>query len=42
LITRFSAASQRYEGMLKSDEARRDSLVGRQEAHGQYFYPPKA
>jgi hypothetical protein len=42
LINRFSAASQRYEGMLKSVEARRDSLAGRQEAHGQYFYPTKA
>ena len=41
LITRFSAASQRYEAVLKNVEARRNSLPARQEAHGQYFYPPK-
>jgi hypothetical protein len=41
LINRFSAASQRYEAMLKNVEARRNSLPARQEAHGQYFYPPK-
>jgi hypothetical protein len=42
LINRFSAAAQRYEAVLKNVEARRNSLPGRQEAHGQYFYPPKA
>jgi hypothetical protein len=40
LISRFSAASQRYEAMQKSVEARRNSLPARQEAHGQYSYPP--
>lgn len=41
LIERFSAAAQRYEAVLKNVEARRNSLPARQEAHGQYFYPPK-
>jgi hypothetical protein len=41
LVNRFSAASQRYEAVLKNVEARRKSLPARQEAHGQYSYPPK-
>jgi len=41
LVNRFSAAAQRYETVLKSMEARRGSLSGRQEAHGQYAYPAK-
>jgi hypothetical protein len=41
LINRFSAAAQRYEAVLKNVEARRNSQPARQEAHGQYFYPPK-
>ena len=41
LINRFSAAAQRYEAVLKNVEARRDSMPARQEAHGQYSYPPK-
>ena len=41
LVNRFSAATQRYEVALKNIEARRNSLPGRQEAHGQYSYPPK-
>jgi hypothetical protein len=41
LVNRFSAASQRYEAVLKNVEARRNSLPARQEAHGQYFYPAK-
>ena len=39
LITRFSAASQRYEAVLKNVEARRNSMPAKQEAHGQYSYP---
>jgi hypothetical protein len=39
LVNRFSAASQRYEAVLKNVEARRNSLPARQEAHGQYSYP---
>jgi len=39
LVNRFSAASQRYEAVLKSVEARRGSLTVRQEAHGQYAHP---
>ena len=39
LITRFSAAAQRYEAALKNVSARRNSLPTRQEAHGQYSYP---
>jgi hypothetical protein len=42
LINRFSAAAQRYEGVLKNVEARRDSLPARQEQHGQYSYPMKS
>jgi hypothetical protein len=41
LVNRFSAAAQRYEAVLKNVEARRNSLPARQEAHGQYSYPPK-
>jgi hypothetical protein len=41
LVNRFSAATQRYEMALKNTEARRKSLPGRQEAHGQYSYPPQ-
>lgn len=41
LVNRFSAATQRYEGALKNIEARRKSLPARQEAHGQYSYPPQ-
>jgi hypothetical protein len=41
LVNRFSSAAQRFEAMQKSVEARRGSLPGRQEAHGQYSYPPK-
>jgi hypothetical protein len=41
LVNRFSAASLRYEAVLKNVEARRNSLPARQEAHGQYSYPPK-
>jgi hypothetical protein len=41
LVNRFSSAAQRYEAMQKSVEARRGSLPGRQEAHGQYSYPAK-
>ena len=41
MITRFSAAAQRYEAVLKSVEARRNSLPAKQESHGQYSYPPK-
>jgi hypothetical protein len=41
LVSRFSAAQQRYEAMLKNVEARRNSLPARQEAHGRYSYPPK-
>jgi hypothetical protein len=40
LISRFSAASQRYEAALKNVEARRNSLPAKQEQHGQYAYPP--
>jgi hypothetical protein len=39
LVTRFSAAAQRYEAVLKNVAARRNSLPARQEAHGQYSYP---
>lgn len=42
LISRFSAAAQRYEAALKNVEARRNSLPNRQEAHGQYSYPVKS
>jgi hypothetical protein len=35
LVNRFSAAAQRYEAVLKSVEARRNSLPARQEAPGQ-------
>jgi hypothetical protein len=41
LVSRFSAAAQRYEAVLKNVEARRNSLPARQEAHGQYSYPAK-
>jgi hypothetical protein len=41
MVNRFSAAAQRYEAVLKNVEARRNSLPARQEAHGQYSYPPK-
>jgi hypothetical protein len=41
LVNRFSAASQRYEAVLKNVEARRKSLPAKQEAHGQYSYPSK-
>ena len=41
LVNRFSAASLGYEAVLKNVEARRNSLPARQEAHGQYSYPPK-
>ena len=41
LVNRFSAAALRYEAVLKNVEARRNSLPARQEAHGQYSYPPK-
>jgi hypothetical protein len=41
LVNRFSAAAQRYEAVLKNVEARRNSMPAKQEAHGQYFYPPK-
>src|ERR1022692_162820 len=33
LVNRFSAASQRYEAVLKNVEARRSSLPARQEVH---------
>jgi hypothetical protein len=39
LVTRFSAATQRYEAVLKNVQARRKSLPAKQEAHGQYSYP---
>jgi hypothetical protein len=39
LVTRFSAATQRYEAVLKNVQARRQSLPAKQEAHGQYSYP---
>jgi hypothetical protein len=39
LITRFSAAAQRYEAAVKNVSARRNSLPAKQEAHGQYAYP---
>jgi hypothetical protein len=42
LVTRFSAAAQRYEAVLKNVAARRSSLPARQEAHGQYSYPAKS
>jgi len=42
LITRFSAASQRYEAVLKNVEARRNSMPAKQESHGQYAYPAKS
>jgi hypothetical protein len=42
LITRFSAAAQRYEAALKNVSARRNSLPAKQEAHGQYSYPAKS
>jgi hypothetical protein len=35
LVSRFSAAAQRYEVMLKNVEARRNSLPAKQESHGQ-------
>jgi hypothetical protein len=41
LVSRFSAAAQRYEAVLKNVEARRNSLPARQEAHGQ-FLPAEA
>jgi hypothetical protein len=41
LVDRFSSAAQRYEAVLKNVEARRNSLPAKQEAHGQYSYPPK-
>jgi hypothetical protein len=41
LVNRVSAAAQRYEAVLKNVEARRNSMPAKQEAHGQYFYPPK-
>ncbi len=41
LVNRFSAAAQRYEAVLKNVEARRNSEPAKQEAHGQYSYPPK-
>jgi hypothetical protein len=42
MVGRFSAAAQRYEAVLKSVEARRNSTPARQESHGQYAYPAKA
>jgi hypothetical protein len=42
LVTRFTAATQRYEAVLKNVEARRKSLPAKQEEHGQYFYPTKS
>jgi hypothetical protein len=42
LITRFSAAAQRYEAAQKNAAARRDSLPHKQEEHGQYSYPVKS
>jgi hypothetical protein len=39
LITRFSAAAQRYEAALKNVAARRNSLPNKLESHGQYSYP---
>jgi hypothetical protein len=42
LITRFSAAAQRYEAAVKNVSARRNSLPAKQEAHGQYSYPEKS
>ncbi len=41
LVNRFTAAAQRYESVLKNVEARRNSMPAKQEAHGQYSYPPK-
>ncbi|MGD0732571.1 MAG: hypothetical protein ABR956_15020 [Terracidiphilus sp.] len=41
LVGRFSAASQRYEALLKNVEARRNSLPAKQESHGRYSYPSK-
>jgi hypothetical protein len=40
MVTRFSAAAQRYEAVLKNVEARRNSMPAKQEQHGQYCYPP--
>ena len=42
LVNRFSAAAQRYEVTLKMLAARRNSMPEKQEAHGQYSYPPKS
>jgi len=39
LITRFSAAAQRYEAAVKNVAARRSSLPNKLESHGQYSYP---
>jgi hypothetical protein len=41
LITRFSAASQRYEVAQKNMAARRNSPASREETQGQDFYPAK-
>jgi hypothetical protein len=39
LITRFSAAAQRYEAAVRNVAARRNSLPNKLESHGQYSYP---
>ncbi|MGA2849966.1 MAG: hypothetical protein ABSE46_13285 [Terracidiphilus sp.] len=41
LVSRFSAAAQRYEAAVKNVEARRNSMPSKQEQHGQYAYPVK-
>jgi hypothetical protein len=41
LIERFSVAAARYEGMLKSIEARRQNQASKPAAESKYFYPAK-
>jgi hypothetical protein len=41
MVSRFSAAAQRYDAVLKNVEARRNSMPAKQESHGQYSYPAK-
>jgi hypothetical protein len=42
LVTRFPAATARYEVVARNVEARRSTLSQRQDASGKYFYPPKS
>lgn len=41
MISRFPSAAARFEIVLKNVEARRQSMLSRQETSGKYFYPTK-